>query len=65
MHCRLIRLCEVLERTSLSRSALYRLLSTNSFPAPVKPTLGRINAWSSDEVGNWIAARLTEREQQE
>jgi len=58
---RLIRLGEVLERTALSRSALYRLLADNAFPSPVKPTLSRINAWSSREVDDWIEQQLASR----
>jgi prophage regulatory protein len=58
---RLIRMGEVLERTALTRSALYRLLADNAFPAPTKPTFGRINAWSSEEVDRWIEEQLAAR----
>lgn len=58
----LIKLPEVLERTSLSRSALYRLLSEGRFPTPAKVTGARINAWSADEINAWIEAQLTARE---
>lgn len=57
----LLRLPAVLERTGFSRSMLYELLDRNDFPRPIKPTGGRLNFWSSDEVDEWIAERLSHR----
>ena len=56
----LLRLPVVIERTGLSRSALYVMLEQGKFPKPVK--LGeRINAWPDDEIAEWIADRRAAR----
>lgn len=56
----LLRLPVVIERTGLSRSALYVMLEQGKFPKPVK--LGeRINAWPDNEIADWIAERIAAR----
>lgn len=56
----LMRLPEVLERTGLSSSELYRRIARHAFPRPVK--LGvRASAWSSAEIDEWINSRLASR----
>ncbi len=57
----LLRLPAVLDRTGLSRSMLYELLERGDFPRPVKPTGGRINCWSDQEIDDWIESRLSQR----
>lgn len=57
----LLRLQQVLERTSLSRSGLYELLNRGDFPKPVK-LVARSNGWPADEVEAWIKARMAARE---
>ena len=55
---RLLRMPEVLARTGLSRSRLY---ADPTFPRSVK--IGeRAVAWVEDEIGDWVAARIAERE---
>jgi prophage regulatory protein len=57
----LLRLPETLEKTGLTRSALYAAMASGSFPKPVK--LGqRAVAWPVDELDAWIAARIADRE---
>lgn len=56
----LLRLPAVKNRTGLSRSKIYELLESGSFPKPVKLS-GRLNAWSDHEIDAWIKARLAER----
>ena len=48
---------EVLSRTGLSRSALYRRLDRKAFPAPLKVRSGdhRRVMWNASEVAAWIA----------
>jgi prophage regulatory protein len=54
---RLLRLPAVMERTGLSRSAIYRAIKSQSFPAPVK--VGRRSvAWSSAAIEQWVLAAL-------
>ncbi|MGO1073735.1 helix-turn-helix transcriptional regulator [Lysobacter sp. CA199] len=56
----LLRLPEVMRRTGLSRSEVYRRVAAETFPAPVK--LGaRASAWVAVEVGAWIADRIAAR----
>lgn len=57
----LIRLPAVKERTGLSRSRIYELLSEGRFPKPVKLST-RLNAWPENEISAWIAARIADRE---
>jgi prophage regulatory protein len=50
---RLLRLPDVLQRTGLSRTSLYRLAAAQRFPKPVKIGL-RSSAWRQSEVSEWI-----------
>ena len=49
MSKRIIRLCEVKERTGLSRSTIYAKMANNEFPKPVKIT-GKAVGWVEAEV---------------
>ena len=49
---RLIRLPEVLAKVGLGKSALYALISAESFPAPAR--IGAVRVWSEVEVDAWI-----------
>ena len=55
-----LRLPEVLERTALSQSSVYRLFVDNAFPSPVK-FAKRSVTWVNHEVEGWIADRLSIR----
>ena len=57
----LLRLPEVRRRVGLSRSEIYRLISLDRFPRGV-PLGVRARAWASDEIDNWIQARIDARE---
>lgn len=58
----IIKLDEVRELTSLSRSGIYAKVKHGEFPAPVK--LGcRASGWVKHEVMDWIEDRMTERRQ--
>ena len=55
----LLRVHEVMARTGLSRSELYRREALSQFPRRV--SLGaRSVGWPSDEVQDWIEARIRE-----
>lgn len=56
----LLRLPEVLRRTGLGRSVLYREIAAGAFPAPVRLS-ERSTAWPEHEISAWIAARIAER----
>jgi prophage regulatory protein len=44
-----------------SRSQLHRKIAEGSFPKPIRVGDNK-NAWVEDEVDEWIAARITERD---
>lgn len=54
---RLIRLREVLHRTGLSRSTVYRRMELGQFPKRY-PLGGRIVAWAEREIDQWIAEQV-------
>lgn len=54
---RLLRRPEVLRRTGLSRTSMYRLIQQQQFPSPVKLSAKTV-AWSSSAIDAWIAARI-------
>jgi prophage regulatory protein len=56
----LLRLPEVMARTKLSRSELYRRMAIAKFPAPVK--LGVGSRWVEGEVNRWIADLVAQRD---
>ena len=56
MTTRMIRLAELLARTGLSRSTLYRLEAEGQFPRRVK--LGKRSvAWRESQLVEWIESR--------
>lgn len=58
----LIRLPEVIQRTSLGRSTIYDLMEKGAFPRPVKISGARSNAWITSEIDAYVEARIADRE---
>ncbi len=56
---RFLRLPDVQSTVGLRRAMIYRAIAEGRFPRPSK--LGRISAWSENEVLAWIEARKAER----
>ncbi|EGR0286982.1 AlpA family transcriptional regulator [Vibrio cholerae] len=57
---RFLKLKEVMEKTALSRSAIYRKMNDGEFPQSV--SLGdRAVAWVESEVDEWMEERLERR----
>ncbi|MBY8210886.1 AlpA family transcriptional regulator [Vibrio diazotrophicus] len=57
---RFLKLKEVMEKTALSRSAIYRKMSDEEFPQSV--SLGdRAVAWVESEVDEWMVECLNNR----
>lgn len=54
----LIRRKQVLARTGLARSTLYKLISQGDFPSPVRITAKAV-AWTNSDINNWIAGRIS------
>ena len=60
MSNRLIRIKDVMDRTGLARSTVYKYISLGQFPQPIK--LGtRAVAWVEREVEAWICESIERR----
>jgi len=61
---RFLRIRDVISRTGLSRSALYRGVQAGTFPQPY--SLGaRTVGWREDDISAWQAARSVVRRSQD
>ncbi len=60
---RLISLREVLHRTSLSKTHIYRMIKAGSHPRPVPLGPHRVGFVES-EIDDWMAERVDERDGQ-
>ncbi|MEG3695900.1 AlpA family transcriptional regulator [Vibrio coralliirubri] len=61
---RFLKLKDVMEKTALSRSAIYRKMNNGNFPLSVN--LGdRAVAWVDGEIDDWMESCLGLRESQE
>lgn len=60
----LIKMNEVVDKTSLSRSFLYDLMKKGQFPKPCKLAV-RASAWVEAEVDEWIQSRIDARDMEE
>jgi len=64
MNMKLIRIKEVMSRTGLARSTVYKYISENNFPKPIK--LGsRAVAWVESEIEGWINDVIHERDREQ
>ncbi len=54
---RLLRRPEVLRRTGLSRTSMYRLIQQGGFPSPVQLSAKSV-AWPASAIDAWIASRI-------
>lgn len=52
----LIKLRQVMAKTTLSKSTIYRLIKSSDFPQPKKLSV-RAVAWVESEVDEWIEGR--------
>jgi len=58
---RIMRLKEVIEKTGLSRSTIYKFISENKFPKQVD--LGaRSVGWVDTEIEDWLLAKIELRD---
>lgn len=60
---RFLRLPELVSRTGLSKSTIYKMIREGAFPDSV-PIYGQSVAWLSSEVSEWTAARINARSEQ-
>lgn len=62
MSMKLIRIKDVMDRTGLAKSTIYKYISTKQFPKPIK--LGtRAVAWVESEIENWIIESIERRDE--
>ena len=52
----IIRLPDVISLTKLSRSSVYALIKSGSFPPPIKLSQRAIG-WRQDAITNWLDSR--------
>jgi prophage regulatory protein len=53
----LLRLPMVMRITGLARSTIYKLISQNQFPVPIKLSK-RAVAWLQPEIERWVSSRV-------
>lgn len=53
---RLLRISQVIDKTSLSRSTIYELMRTGQFPKQLRIS-AKAAAWREDEIDAWIIGR--------
>ena len=51
---RIIRLNTVLDRTGLSRSAIYRKIAEGTFPAQIRISVNGAG-WKESDINRWVA----------
>lgn len=59
---RIVRLPEVIDRTGLTRSSLYRRIDVGEFPAPVSLGGKKAVGWHEHEIEAWINSRPAARQ---
>jgi len=57
---RLLRINEVIEKTTLPRSSIWHEIKYNNFPKPIKITT-RTRVWDEAEINEWILKRIEAR----
>lgn len=62
MSMKLIRIKDVMGRTGLGRSTIYKYMSIGGFPKPIK--LGtRAVAWVESEIEAWVQQSIERRDE--
>lgn len=54
----ILRLPEVMARTGMGRSWIYREARAGKFPAPTKLNQGGASGWNAAEVNDWISRQF-------
>ncbi|HQT03352.1 MAG TPA: AlpA family transcriptional regulator [Thiotrichales bacterium] len=57
----LIRIRLVMQKTSLSKSQIYKLSASGNFPKPIRLGVSSV-AWLTSEVDGWIRQRINARD---
>ncbi|GAA3716974.1 AlpA family transcriptional regulator [Oceanisphaera sediminis] len=57
---RFLRLKDVIDKTGLSRSTIYRQIAEGCFPKGI-PLGGKATGWLESEIEDWMLERLAKR----
>lgn len=57
---RFIRLDELMNKTGLGRSTIYRMIDKGEFPKPINLTSSKV-AWLQSEVTEWMRTKVEQR----
>lgn len=57
---RFIRLDELMNKTGLGRSTIYRMVDKGEFPKPINLTSNKV-AWLQSEVNDWMKKKVEQR----
>lgn len=60
---RVLKLKDVLSKTGLSKTSLYKLISLSEFPKPISLGLRSVG-WLDSEIEAWIQEKINVRDQQ-
>ena len=55
-----VRMPEVISRTGLSRSHIYKLQSSGAFPKSISLCGGRAVGWLDSEIDEWMECRINQ-----
>ncbi|SEL28632.1 helix-turn-helix transcriptional regulator [Halomonas daqiaonensis] len=61
MSMKLIRIKDVMDRTGLAKSTVYKYISKGWLPKPLKPG-GRMSAWVEEEIDAYIQELIQKRD---
>jgi prophage regulatory protein len=61
---RLLRLPEVLVRTGLGRSTIYKLMNEGVFPQSIRIRGTRLKAWTEKSINLWLSSLLPKDQSQ-
>lgn len=58
MAIKILKLHNVIDRTQLSRSTIYLLISKDLFPSQVSLGPGRAVGWIESEIDDWLTQQI-------
>ncbi|MFC4241648.1 AlpA family transcriptional regulator [Marinobacter oulmenensis] len=58
---RILRLRDVMDKTGLARSTVYKYIEAGTFPKPIDLG-GRSVGWVDEEINDWILEKINQRD---
>lgn len=58
---RILRLRDVMDKTGLARSTVYKYIEAGTFPKPIDLG-GRSVGWVDEEINDWIQEKISQRD---